>query len=244
MEKVGSRCELHLYEGQGHGFFNYRNYDFYKATVSEADKFLSSLGIIKSDQETDFFKDEISDNAGTVKIGNQSWMAKNLDVASYRNGDPIPRVNDPSEWAGLKTGAWCYYGNSPEIGETYGKLYNWYAVADPRGLAPEGFHVPIDEEWAVLVENLGGTDLAGVKLKSTNHWMEGPGTNASGFNALPVGGRSGFGAYARLGGYGRWWSSSGTGTEAALFLLHYFDHLTGRYATDSRSGFAVRCIKD
>ncbi len=103
--------------------------------------------------------DELVDFDGniykTVKIGDQVWMAENLGVSRYRNGDPIPEVQDPEKWKSLKTGAWCYYKNDEEYGEIYGKLYNWHAVNDPRGLAPEGWHVPSDKEWMKLERYLG-----------------------------------------------------------------------------------------
>jgi uncharacterized protein (TIGR02145 family) len=83
-------------------------------------------------------------------------MRENLDVVTYRNGDIIPQVTDPSLWSSLTTGAWCYYNNDANNGGIYGKLYNWYAVNDPRGLAPEGWHVPTDEEWETLTNKLGG----------------------------------------------------------------------------------------
>ncbi|MBK9465523.1 MAG: fibrobacter succinogenes major paralogous domain-containing protein [Chitinophagaceae bacterium] len=86
----------------------------------------------------------------TIVIGTQQWMNNNLDVAFYRNGDPIPQVTDPTAWAGLTTGAWCYYNNDSTLGNKYGKLYNWYAVNDPRGLAPQGWHIPSDAEWTAL----------------------------------------------------------------------------------------------
>jgi uncharacterized protein (TIGR02145 family) len=113
------------------------------------------------------------DDIETVLIGNQEWTTKNLNVSKYRNGDIIPEVKDPKKWANLKTGAWCYYDNDPKNGEIYGKLYNWYAVNDPRGLAPEGYHVPSQNEWQELRSFLnigypgknGATaDLAGIKL--------------------------------------------------------------------------------
>jgi uncharacterized protein (TIGR02145 family) len=91
-----------------------------------------------------------------VKIGDQIWMTENLNVDHYRNGDPIPEVKDPVEWAKLKTGAWCYYDNEPENGKKYGKLYNWYAVNDPRGLEPEGWHVPTNTEFDKLREVVNG----------------------------------------------------------------------------------------
>jgi uncharacterized protein (TIGR02145 family) len=103
----------------------------------------------------------------TVTIGTQVWMTKNLDVATFRNGDPIPEAKTKEEWdkAGdNKQPAWCYYDNDPANGAKYGKLYNWFAVNDPRGLAPSGYHVPTDAEWTILGDFLG--DHAGTKMKS------------------------------------------------------------------------------
>jgi len=104
------------------------------------------------------------------KIGNQIWTTKNLDVATYRNGDAIPQVQDYTAWANLTTGAWCYYANNTANGTTYGKLYNWYAVNDPRGLAPKGYHIPTDKEWTMLTDYLGGESVANSKMKSTSRW--------------------------------------------------------------------------
>ena len=86
----------------------------------------------------------------TIVIGTQQWMRENLDVVTYRNGDIIPQVTDATAWAALTTGAWCYYNNDSANGAIYGKLYNWYAVNDTRGLAPTGWHVPTDAEWTIL----------------------------------------------------------------------------------------------
>ena len=101
----------------------------------------------------------------TIKIGKQKWMAENLNVSSYRNGDPIPQVQDKDEWAKLTTGAWCYYENDVENGKIYGKLYNWYAVNEPRGLAPEGWHISNDDEWGILIDRLGGDDGAAIRRR-------------------------------------------------------------------------------
>jgi len=105
-----------------------------------------------------------------VTIGNQAWTSKNLDVETYRNGDVIPQVQDSAAWINLTSGAWCYYYNDTSNGTKYGKLYNWYAVNDPRGLAPKGYHIPTVEEWEKLIDYLGGASEAGTKMKSTSEW--------------------------------------------------------------------------
>lgn len=140
----------------------------------------------------------------TVKIGIQLWMKENLNVSHYRNGDPIPEVKNPTEWINLTTGAWCYYINDSAMGPRYGKLYNWYAVNDPRGLAPTDWHVPSHAEWISLTTYLGGEDVAGGKMKEagTSHWQSpnAGATNSSGFTALPGGYRLSNGAYNGIGG--------------------------------------------
>ncbi len=113
----------------------------------------------------------VVDNKGPIKgvaIGSQVWTSTNLNVSTYRNGDVIPQVQDRDAWAELTTGAWCYYENNPANGTKYGKLYNWYAVNDARGLAPAGWHIPTDQEWTVLENSLG--DDEGKKMKSTSGW--------------------------------------------------------------------------
>ncbi len=107
----------------------------------------------------------------TVTIGSQVWASTNLNVSTYRNGDIIPQVQDRNIWTSLTTGAWCYYDNDPSNGTKYGKLYNWYAVNDPRGLAPKGYHIPTNAEWTTLTDYLGGKDVAGTKLKSAKGWI-------------------------------------------------------------------------
>ena len=107
----------------------------------------------------------------TVTIGTQTWTTKNLNVATFRNGDAIPRAKTDKEWKAAgdnKQPAWCYYENKTTNGTKYGKLYNWFAVNDARGLAPTGYHIPTDEEWTVLSTFLGVEDAAGKKMKSTS----------------------------------------------------------------------------
>ena len=185
----------------------------------------------------------------SVTIGNQVWMTKNLNVSSFRNGDPIRHAETDEEWQRAHEKgqpAWCYYDNDPANGEKYGKLYNWYAVNDPRGLAPKGWHIPSDEEWTVLKNYLGGEEEAGVKMKSKQGWAEGGnGTNSSGFSGLPGGFRSDGGIFFGIGDYSYWWSSSEYFSSIAWFrLLYYYSGDVGRGDGSEGSGLSVRCRRD
>ena len=189
-------------------------------------------------------------NDPSVSICCQRWMSKNLDVAAYRNGDPIPKVTDDAEWAALTTGAYCYYNNdSTTYAATYGKLYNWYAVNDPRGLAPEGWYIPTDFEWTTLGSCLGGNAVAGGPMKEigTTHWNtpNTGATNLSGFTGLPGGQRDPPGFFSGIGTYGLWWSSTEYDTD--LVWYHYLVH-TGdglyRQKDNKRIGKSVRCLRD
>jgi uncharacterized protein (TIGR02145 family) len=182
----------------------------------------------------------------TVIIGKQEWMAENLNVEHYRNGDPIPQIQDKEEWANLTTGAWCYYENNSENGVIYGKLYNWYAVMDPRGLAPEGWHIPDDEEWNTIINLLGGAGTAGKEMKSSSGWIEGGnGTNSSGFSGLPGGYRNHDGYFSNIGKNGIFWSSTAFNEKSA-----WFRNLIGSISDVYRpnyffvNGLSIRCVKD
>ncbi len=127
----------------------------------------------------------------SIIIKGQEWMQKNLNVTKYRNGDLIQQVSDPAQWGGILTGIWSYYENNSANGTLYGKLYNWFAVKDSRGLAPQGWHIPTDAEWKTLYNNIGGWQNAGGKMTEmgTLHWPSpnSNATNESGFTALPGG---------------------------------------------------------
>ena len=187
-----------------------------------------------------------TNNLNTIKIRTQTWTTKNLDVTTYRNGEVIPQVQDANAWANLSTGAWCYYENNTANGSSYGKLYNWYAVNDPRGLAPKGYHIPTDKEWTILTENLGGTSKAGTKMKSSSGWKNnGNGTNTSGFAGLPGGYRRSSGNFDGVGSEGHWWSSSEVSTDIAWSLFLYFNFgNVSSYTSYKRIGFSVRCLRD
>lgn len=182
----------------------------------------------------------------TIKIGNQTWMTRNLNVEHYRNGDPIPQVQDKEEWDALTTGAWCYYENQSENGTVFGKLYNWYAVNDSRGLAPDGWHIPSDDEWTQLINFLGGQEVAGEKMKTTSGWDEGGnGSNSSGFTAIPGGYRTHDGYFSNMGKNSLFWSTTEFNSERVWFrnvIGSIPDVYRPNYAKDF--GLSVRCIKD
>jgi uncharacterized protein (TIGR02145 family) len=182
-----------------------------------------------------------------VTIGSQLWMAENLAVNHYRNGDEIPQVQDPDTWSSLRTGAWCYYDNRSENGVAYGKLYNWYAVNDPRGLAPDGWHIPSDAEWQQLVNATGGEKASGTKLKSTVLWKE-PlvgADNGSGFTAIPGGYRGSNGSFALMGSSSSFWSSSEYLGYAAWYR-QLFNSYSAVYRVGSSKtlGLSVRCVRN
>ena len=182
-----------------------------------------------------------------ILIGNQTWTKKNLDVATYRNGDAIPQVQDTSAWANLTTGAWCYYANNNANGTTYGKLYNWYAVNDPRGLAPNGYHIPTGPEWSQLIDYLGGETIAGNKMMEAgiSHWLSPntEATNSSGFTGLP-GGFLNNGIFYGISDRAAWWSSS-VSNSSTVFCRFLRSYGIGNFSLFSkRQALSVRCLRD
>jgi uncharacterized protein (TIGR02145 family) len=188
-----------------------------------------------------------------VTIGKQVWMTENLNVDKFRNGDPIPHAKTDEEWVKARENgqpAWCYYDhravqNDSANGDKYGKLYNWYAVNDPRSLAPKGWHIPTDDEWTVLTNFLGGYEVD-KKMKSTSGWEYNlNGNNSNGFSGLPGGYRDCSGTFTQIGGDGNWWSSAEYGTYDAwyrnLFAAH--DYVYRNYCNKG-NGFSVRCLRD
>ena len=186
----------------------------------------------------------------TVIIGNQVWMSENLKVTKYRDGTAIPTGLSNSEWENTTSGAYAVYDNNETHADTYGYLYNWYAVDDSRNIAPDGWHVPTDDEWTTLTDYLGGTSVAGGKMKETgtSHWNS-PNTgatNESGFTAFPGGYRlDNDGYYGSIGSFGYFWSSSESSSYYAWEReLYYYSSEVYRYDDDKRSGFSVRCVRD
>lgn len=199
---------------------------------------------------------DIDDNSyPIIKICNQDWTGKNLSVTHYRNGDTIPQVQNPAAWFALTTGAWCYYQDSTALGTVYGTLYNWYAVNDPRGLAPLGWHIPTSAEWLSLSDTcLGGSAIAGGKMKTTGLLSNNTGlwggsfnnsTNSSGFSGVPSGYCSSSGVFTYLSAAALWWSAtSNTSSNATYRETDQQDDYLYSGSNNKKLGLAVRCVKD
>lgn len=187
-------------------------------------------------------------NYSSVTIGSQVWMNENLNVTTFRNGDAIPYVGWGPTWATLKTPAWCFYNNDPSTIPVYGIMYNWYAVNDPRGLAPAGWHVATDAEWTNLVGFAGGGAVAGGALKAVSPIWSAPNTGAlnnSGFTALPGGMRGNGGNYFSLGQMGGWWTANAYGPNGAWFYsVSYNQSSVYRGGASKQDGYSVRCMRD
>lgn len=185
----------------------------------------------------------------TVKIGDQVWMAENLKVTKYRNGNPIFHIADAAKWAKTNDGAYCIYNNDSTLANTYGNLYNWYALNDSRNIAPEGWHIPTHKEIAELIRFLEGDTTAARKLKISGpeHWLNyNFSSNETKFSAKPGGYRfGGDGGFHTAGSNGYWWT-----TTQSFEMFAWSPRLYEGFADVNREsyymnyGMAVRCIKD
>ena len=186
----------------------------------------------------------------TIKIGDQWWMAENLNTTKFRNGENIPYLAGSNEWTSTLSAGYCHSNNDTTLGAVYGLLYNWHAVSDGRKICPEGWHSPNNNNWATLVEFLGGSDIAGGKLKQagTDLW-DSPNTDAtneSGFSALPGGIRTPItGFFAGVGSTGSWWSNTQQNNEeAGVWGLTSMNGVIANYNLKKNTGMSVRCVKD
>jgi uncharacterized protein (TIGR02145 family) len=212
---------------------------------------------------SDFTYESLIDQSGnlykTVEINGTQWMAENLKTDSYANGDAIAFNLNNSQWQNISTGAWSNYDNNASAECPYGKLYNWYAVSDPRGICPTGWRVPSLSDWNNLVTFLDESadttcslctqsTIAGGALKSANiaFWETNiDATNASGFSALPSGFRSSNGSFANAGYLGFYWTSTDYSSNSAYSSILYYNSANLRSnGNNKRTGFAVRCIQD
>ena len=182
----------------------------------------------------------------TIQIGNQTWMQENLDVERFRNGDLIPKVSDFEEWRKSyenEQPAWCYYENDSILGQKHGKLYNWYAVTDPRGLSPVGFHVPNKDEWQILFDTFKDTTLT----NGIDFWSNDVQNDHKGFRAIPSGGRFEEAAvefFYYLNVEAWWWTTTEMDHHMAFCVSYHvnYDAQISDYYKDT--GMSVRCIKD
>lgn len=197
---------------------------------------------------------QVQDHEGntykTTQIGDQTWMAENLNVITFKNGDKILHAKTLEEWrkAGKEAKpAWCYYENKEANGDKYGVLYNWHAIADPRGMAPDGYKIPSEEDFLELIKNLG-TDSAS-KIKSKSGWAnDSNGSNISGFNGKPSGLRSVVGNFQDESAATTWWSSTGVEPQYLWSAKNLHIMISEKEAkigsTSKNHGFYLRCMKE
>ena len=193
-------------------------------------------------------------NYPVAKIGNQIWMKENLKVTKYRNGDAIPTGLSAADWRSTNSGAYAIFLNNNGNDAIYGKLYNWYAVTDNRGLCPTGWHVPTDAEWTTLTTYLGGEGVAGGKMKSvgTAYWNNSNigATNESGFSGLPGGLRNdGDTDYYNIGRVAYFWSATESSRDGFSWIrtlsdVDVFVTKAGDNGLDRNNGLSVRCLRD
>ncbi len=186
----------------------------------------------------------------SVKIGNDTWMVKNLDVVTYRNGDTIPETREVKAWLTTTNGGWCVYNNDTSYLDDLGRIYNWHAINDPRNIAPEGWHVATNNEWQALINTLGGVDSAGATLKDVGFTYWAPpntgATNSTGFTAYAGGYRSETdGSFKDLGGFGFWWLNS-EGSPGYAYTMSLSTITEKAYTGENLKSFGayVRCVKD
>lgn len=188
-----------------------------------------------------------------IQLEKTTWKTDNLNTTTFRNGDVIPEAQSNDDWYRahqLQQPAWCYYNNDPNMGERYGRLYNWYACVDPRGLAPEGYRIPDDRDWAELSVYFAEVETAGQHLKSEYDWNDrddgttGNGTNESGFSALPAGMRLTEGSFHGIGHRAAFWSTTEiTPTQASSPGLSYNNDKFYWNEFSKGAGFTVRVIE-
>jgi uncharacterized protein (TIGR02145 family) len=185
----------------------------------------------------------------TVTIGTQTWTVENLRTTKYSDGVSIPNVSDDNTWNFLDSGAYCDYNNTPSNAAKYGRLYNWFAAVSTHNLAPAGWHVATDADWATLTAYLGGDNIAGGKLKEagTGNWSS-PNTgatNETGFTAIPAGYRNLDGSFSPVGAVAQWWCASEFSLGRGLYRSMTYDgnNVSGGNYIKS-SGFSIRCVKD
>ena len=231
----------------------YTNGDRLKFTGISGNYSTVKIDIPASDKTITFnfiaCKDGDNNNYPVVMIGTQVWMAESLKTTKYNDGADIPLVTVAAEWSNRSTPGYCWYNNDEvTYKNTFGALYNWYTVNNGN-ICPTNWHVPSHAEWTILTDYLGGTSVAGGKLKETGttHWNSpnSDATNESGFTALPGGTCRSTGEFGYIGNYGDWWSATEYDATRSWnrYLYYGFSEInSGLYTKDA--GFCIRCLKD
>jgi uncharacterized protein (TIGR02145 family) len=214
---------------------------------------LVAAGCKKDESTISQVKDGDGNMYNTVTIGDQEWLAENLKTTTLIDGTPIELVTEDVEWQDRTTPGYCFYDNDESTyKDPYGPLYNWFTVNTGK-LCPDGWHVPTNDDWATLMDYLGGSNSAGGKLKETGttHWSnpnQGA-TNETGFNAVPGGYRNAFNipSFMDIRDYGAWWSSTEDENNYEYAWYYIMDYFTPDLYNNNyykKHGFSVRCIKD
>lgn len=183
-----------------------------------------------------------------INIGHQQWLVENIHTSSYRNGDPIEFVTLDSQWVQISQGAYCVYRNDSNFLNPFGYLYNWKAISDSRGIAPEGWRIAGDEDWNELINYLGGADIAGGRIKQAGvqYWMIPNQIDSfkTNFNALPGGLRLNNGSFNYQSERGLWWSKTDIDSiNASAFALYHYAKRIDRFIYNKKGGMSVRCVK-
>jgi uncharacterized protein (TIGR02145 family) len=220
--------------------------------------FVILILIVSCNTSTNKSNQSETSNLESITICKQIWSVQNLTASKYQNGDEIPQIKDATQWQNLTIGAWCWYNNDSTSYCQYGKLYNWYAVNDSRGLAPKGWHVPNDAEWNELIKCIDPTSDTSVsgpqslsagalKESGTSHWLS-PNfgaSDSSGFAGIPSGYRNNGGKFYSVGNNGYWWSSTENNVSGAW--NRYLNNVDAGFTRDCNlktNAFSVRLVKD
>jgi len=234
-----------------------------KLGVVQLDLNTNTLTILnsKNNKTTDFENNRLicqdfdGNKYKTIRINDQVWMAENLNVSHYSNGDEILNIVDKNIWSNVSIGAWCYFNNDINIGKDYAKLYNWYAVTDSRNICPVGWKMPTKNDFLSLIYNLGGDTNSAIMLKEIGikYWNTDLGTNISGFSARGGDWRGGDGIfYYWVKHCGQWWTSSREYLNKDWDINHpwfltidsYRSKVTRDPYFSKNAGASVRCIKE
>lgn len=241
--------------------YSYYVTSFYSDNESDPSNTIQSVVELNTGVVTDIDGNEYL----TLIIANQEWMIENLKVTHYKNGDPIQNLEDYDDWINTNEGAYCFYNNDPANAVIYGNLYNWFAVNDQRGLAPEGWRVPSDVDIMELEQVIGmsydeahsfdwrGTNEGSKLAGGHEYWQQGQLVQDSdfglcSFNFLPSGVRyesqDDWGYYSINQNSCIWTSTEQSNEEVYIRIIAYQTSRINRKDMEKESGFSVRCIRD